>query len=148
MWEKSKIPGVGFRRDHHFGFWVWLGGWLEKVFSGEMQLPTVAAERQQREVWPLQTNPPGQLQLGQVQVLLPDALVASVELQQADPVNLGFMCGSLPVPTCSPSDISRRSSNNNSSSSSEAALIPAFGLQSQRCVLGVPSPHFFRPQHL
>ncbi|CAM6129489.1 unnamed protein product [Calypogeia fissa] len=99
-----------------------------------MQSPSMTAEGQQhREVWPVQTHPAEQLQLGQVQVLLPDAFVASIQLQPPEPVNLGFMCGSLPVPTLIPSDdFSISNCSSNGSTSFEAALIPAFGLESQR----------------
>ncbi|KAG6547427.1 hypothetical protein Mapa_010875 [Marchantia paleacea] len=92
-----------------------------------MEAPTIADRQQQ--VWPLQAHPPP-LQLGQVQVLVPDAFVASMQVQQSEPLQLGFMCGSLPVPTFSSSGISDITSS--SKLSPQAALIPAISLQSQR----------------
>ncbi|KAL3700287.1 hypothetical protein R1sor_018309 [Riccia sorocarpa] len=94
-----------------------------------MEAPTIADRQQQ--VWPLGDYPPP-LQLGQVQVLVPDAFVASMQVQQQpEPLQLGFMCGSLPVPTCSPADISDITSSNRNATT-EAALIPAISLQSGR----------------
>ncbi|KAL2651557.1 hypothetical protein R1flu_019685 [Riccia fluitans] len=93
-----------------------------------MEAPTITDRQQQ--VWPLRDYPP-QMQLGQVQVLVPDAFVASMQVQQqSEPLQLGFMCGSLPVPTCSAADVSDITISRDAKT--EAALIPAVSLQSER----------------
>lgn len=55
-----------------------------------------------------------------------DGCVGQLQVQNAQAaVPLGFICGSLPVPTINPSSTPF--------SSTEAALVPAINLLSQRC---------------